>query len=102
MNSLNPKTRYSICKMYEYIHQKKVSYINKKNQFCRIKKNFMNKLLTILGFIVIFVLSPAFVQIAIAQPPPPIPVDIPIDGGLGFLLAAGVAYAARRLYKNKD
>ena len=47
----------------------------------------MNKYLTILGFLVVFVLSPAFVQTAIAQPPPPPPVDIPIDGGLGFLLA---------------
>ena len=62
----------------------------------------MNKYLTILSFIVVFVLSPAFVQTAIAQPPPPPPVDIPIDGGLGFLLAAGVAYAAKRLYKNRD
>jgi hypothetical protein len=62
----------------------------------------MNKYLTILSFVVVFVLSPAFVQTAIAQPPPPPPQDIPIDGGLGFLLAAGVAYAARRLYKNKD
>lgn len=50
----------------------------------------------------VFVLSPAFVQTAIAQPPPPDPVDIPIDGGLGFLLAAGVAYAAKKLYNNKD
>jgi hypothetical protein len=62
----------------------------------------MNKYLTILSFIVIFVLSPAFVQTAIAQAPPPTPVDIPIDGGLGFLLAAGVAYAAKKLYKNRD
>ena len=62
----------------------------------------MNKYLTILGFLVVFVLSPAFVQTAIAQPPPPDPVDIPIDGGLGFLLAAGVAYAAKRLYKSND
>ncbi len=62
----------------------------------------MNKYLTILSFVVVFVLSPVFIQTAIAQPPPPPPQDIPIDGGLGFLLAAGVAYAAKRLYKNRD
>lgn len=62
----------------------------------------MNKYLTILGFVVLFILSPVFVQTAIAQPPPPDPQEIPIDGGLGFLLAAGVAYAAKRLYNNKD
>ena len=62
----------------------------------------MNKYLTILIILLVFLLSPAFVQTIIAQPPPPKPVAIPIDGGLGFLLAAGVAYAARRIHKNKD
>lgn len=62
----------------------------------------MNRFFTILVFIVIFILSPAFVQTAIAQPPPPPPVGIPIDGGLGFLLAAGVAYAAKRLYDGRE
>jgi len=62
----------------------------------------MNKYLSILVFLVIFLLSPAFVQTAIAQPPPPDPVGIPIDGGLGFLFAAGVAYAAKRLYNSRD
>ncbi len=64
----------------------------------------MNKYLTILSFVVVFILLPAFVQNAIAQstPPPPPPQDVPIDGGLGFLLAAGVAYAAKRLYKSRD
>lgn len=62
----------------------------------------MNKYLSILIFLVVFMLSPFFVQTAIAQPPPPDPQDIPIDGGLGFLLAAGVAYAAKRLYSSQD
>lgn len=74
----------------------------KKLQFCTTKCSYMKKYLSILVFLIIFVLSPAFVQTAIAQPPPPPPEDIPIDGGLGFLLAAGVAYAAKKLYKNKD
>ncbi len=29
-------------------------------------------------------------------------VPIPIDGGLGFLLAAGVAYAGKKLYNTKE
>jgi hypothetical protein len=29
------------------------------------------------------------------------PGDIPVDGGLGFLLAAGLGYGARRLQKNR-
>lgn len=70
------------------------------NIFLLNKKFCMNKYLKILSFIVVFALSPMFVQTAIAQPPPPPPEDIPIDGGLGFLLAAGVAYAAKRLYRN--
>lgn len=38
---------------------------------------------------------------AIAQPPPPPPQDIPIDGGLLFLLIAGAIYGGRKFYKNK-
>jgi len=62
----------------------------------------MKKYFTILIFLALFLILPVFVQSIIAQPPPPKPKAIPIDGGLGFLLAAGVAYAARRIYKNKD
>ena len=35
-------------------------------------------------------------------PPGDAPVQTPIDGGLGFLLAAGGAYAVRRLRKEND
>lgn len=62
----------------------------------------MNRYLSILVFTVFFIIAPVFVEIAIAQPPPPTPQEIPIDGGLGLLLAAGVAYAAKKLYKSKD
>ncbi len=61
----------------------------------------MRKFLTIISFIILFVVAPVFIQSAIAAPPPPPPVDIPIDGGLGFLLAAGVGYAAKKLHSNK-
>ena len=61
----------------------------------------MKKIFYILSFIVIFVLAPAFVQTAIAQPPPPPPQAIPIDGGLGFLLIAGVGYAAKKLHSSQ-
>ena len=33
--------------------------------------------------------------------PPSAPVQTPIDGGLGLLLAAGGAYALRKMHKNK-
>lgn len=62
----------------------------------------MNKYLTFIIFLVIFALSPLFVQTIVAQPPPPPPQAIPLDGGLSFLLVAGVAYAAKRLYRNKE
>ena len=35
-----------------------------------------------------------------AQPVPPAP--IPIDGGIGFLVAAGVGYGVSRLRKRKE
>ncbi len=35
------------------------------------------------------------------QPSPPPPQDIPIDGGLFLLIAAGAAYGARKLYKQQ-
>jgi hypothetical protein len=35
--------------------------------------------------------------------PDPIPSNaVPIDGGVGFLVAAGVAYGAKKLYAKKD
>jgi hypothetical protein len=77
--------------------------IKKKAQFYITKSRYMNKYLSILIFIIVFVLAPAFVQTAIAQPPPPgNTAPIPIDGGLGLLLAAGVTYAAKKLYKQRS
>jgi hypothetical protein len=81
---------------------KNISLFKKKIHFYEPNRIFMNKFLSILIFLIVFILSPAFVQTAIAQPPPPPPVGIPIDGGLGFLLAAGIAYAAKRIYKNRN
>lgn len=46
-------------------------------------------------------IAPFFMESIIAQPPPPPdPEAIPIDGGLGFLIAAGMAYGAKKLHKN--
>lgn len=44
---------------------------------------------------------PEFMNTLLAAPPPP-PPTVPIDGGLGFLLAAGVAYGARKLYQSNQ
>ncbi|MEQ8324231.1 MAG: hypothetical protein RIC15_06160 [Vicingaceae bacterium] len=41
-----------------------------------------------------------------APPPPPPPPNIPIDGGIGWLVAAGIAYGTKKSYdlskKRKD
>jgi hypothetical protein len=38
-----------------------------------------------------------------SQPPPPgDPNDVPIDGGLSFLIAGGVGYGLYRLKKSKE
>jgi hypothetical protein len=55
------------------------------------------------GLIVLFIIFPLFIQSAIGQPPPPPPQDIPIDGGLFFLLIAGLVYGGKKFYKkNKE
>ncbi len=35
-----------------------------------------------------------------AQPIPE-PIDIPIDGGISYLLAAGIIYGAKKYYSNR-
>ncbi len=56
----------------------------------------------LLAFSVAFLVL-VFSKGAIAQPPPiPTVQDIPIDGGLGFLIASGIVYAGRRLYSQRQ
>lgn len=63
----------------------------------------MKKTITFLIFFAILMIAPFFMESLIAQPPPPPdPEPIPIDGGLGFLLAAGMAYGAKKLHKSKQ
>ncbi len=52
--------------------------------------------------LIILSIAPFFIEPVSAQPPPPDPVDIPIDGGLFILLAAGMAYGAKKLHENKE
>jgi len=62
----------------------------------------MKKTITFLIFLAIIMIAPFFIESIIAQPPPlPDPEPIPIDGGLSFLLAAGMAYGAKKLHKGK-
>jgi hypothetical protein len=44
------------------------------------------------------------IGIALAQAPTPLTTQVPIDGGLSLLLAAGAAYGAKKVYdfRNKD
>lgn len=60
------------------------------------KLNFLKFLLKIFT-VVIFLL--VFCGGLSAQPDNPPPV--PIDGGISFLIAAGILYGTRLLYKNK-
>ena len=61
----------------------------------------MKKIL--LGLMLVFTLLvlPILVKDASAQPPPPPAQEIPIDGGLFLLIAAGATYGARKLYKQQ-
>ncbi len=57
---------------------------------------FFSTLILMLVFI-----DPIFSQ----PPPPPSPEAIPIDGGLGFLIVAGMIYGGRRIilkHKNEN
>ena len=44
--------------------------------------------------IITFLLVP--ISDIFAQPPPPPPPNIPIDGGIGWLIVAGVAYGVKK------
>jgi peptidoglycan/LPS O-acetylase OafA/YrhL len=61
----------------------------------------MKKTLLLISFVFILLVLPVLIKDASAQPPPPPPQDIPIDGGLFLLIAAGAAYGARKLYKQQ-
>jgi len=54
-----------------------------------------------LGLLILIMTCPFLMDSIIAQPPPPTPQAIPIDGGLTFLLVAGMVYGGSRLYKEK-
>lgn len=58
----------------------------------------------ILFLVFILVTTVACINVVLAQgppPPPPPPSQIPIDGGVSLLVAAGVAYGAKKVYDNK-
>ena len=59
----------------------------------------MKKITLQIGLILFFIFVP--VMYAMSQPPPPPTEPIPIDGGLVFLLIAGVSVAIRQMFFNK-
>ncbi len=61
----------------------------------------MKKILLTITIVFTLLVFPGLVKDAAAQPPPPPPQDIPIDGGLFLLIAAGATYGARKLYKQQ-
>ncbi len=62
----------------------------------------MKKVITILIISLLFILTPTVIKTVSAQPPPPPPKQIPIDGGLGALLVAGMIYGAKKIYENRE
>lgn len=77
-----------------------------KSNKLRIKLN-SGRIRSILGKILLLtalMLSSAS-EIFSQPPPPPPPTNIPIDGGLGWLIAAGIAFGAKKSFdfnkKNK-
>jgi len=60
-------------------------------------KQIIRNLLVVFALMVL----PMLTSIVAAQPPPPKPVAIPIDGGLSILIIAGAAFGARKLYKHQ-
>lgn len=62
----------------------------------------MKKQLKIVTLILVLAIAPFFTESAIAQPPPPKPKDIPLDGGLSALLVAGLVYGGRKLYASNS
>jgi hypothetical protein len=59
----------------------------------------MNKTVSKIFLILTFVIC--IVTLSIAQPPDPPDPTVPIDGGLGFLLAAGMIYGVHRFRKSR-
>ncbi len=62
----------------------------------------MKKYLKFLFLLLIFSFAPEFVDSVFSQPPPPTPIAIPIDGGISALIAAGVGYAGKKLYSERN
>jgi hypothetical protein len=58
---------------------------------------------TFIKFFTLVVIGLLFVvQYAHAQPPPPpSPTDVPIDGGLSLLIAAGAALGGKKAWDNR-
>ncbi len=66
-------------------------------------KKFLMRMLSIIFLLLIFISIPALLH---AQQPPPgdcDPLDpaCPIDGGLGFLIAAGVGYGLKKIRNSR-
>jgi len=57
----------------------------------------MRTLLLTVFVLILFMIEPALLNTAVGQPPPPPPQDIPLDGGVSLLLAAGVAYGVKKI-----
>lgn len=76
-------------------------FFKKKIYFCVFNIVIMKNYLRILILLLILLTVPMFTESLIAQPPPPPAQEIPIDGGISALIAAGMAYGLRKVYKDR-
>jgi hypothetical protein len=77
-------------------------FFTKINFYKRIKIKLMkNNILSATILTIAFIVAPLFINTVIGQPPPPDPVDIPLDGGLFALLIVGLFYGGRKIYKEE-
>ena len=60
----------------------------------------MKKLICVISVICLISGSDVIAQ-GPPPPPPPPPPSIPIDGGIGFLIAAGLLYGAKKIYDSR-
>jgi hypothetical protein len=62
----------------------------------------MKKIVIRLSVVLVMLMAPSVVSIAFSQPPPTtVNPEVPLDGGLTALLAAGLLYGARKLRSEK-
>ncbi len=62
---------------------------------------FLSNIVSIIFLLLIFICVPVLVSAQVGDPGcDPLDPSCPIDGGLGFLLAAGIGYGLKKIYRS--